>query len=281
MTKMKKIFSLILCLALLLSLSACSLFDSTLVKAIKATMELESLHADISAECSLKAAVSGSLGEHEMELDVAAEATADAITSPFAFRMDAKLNDTEYIPDFIPVPTLTVYGESVGSSVHVYFGADDNFKGYALSLSGDGKLDKGALLKLLTAGAKVFSEVGTEEINGFEAIRYDGVFTEAMMKSLLELAGADESVVISGDIPLSIWINKSSSMIVRIDVDLSGISESLSELISEGLSLNIGQYAIILKLSPENLKLSIRFSGFNSIESINVPEVIAQAKAAA
>lgn len=279
---MKKIISLVLCLVMLISLSACSIFDNTLVKAIKAAAELKSFHADISAQCQLDAQISGDIiGSHDINTDLAGEAAADFVLSPFAFRIDGELTEAGALPGFISLPLLTVYGESAGdSSLHVYYGTNNNFKGYALRLSG-GKLNKSALLKLLTGGSKLFEKAGTEEINGFQALRYDGVLTEAVLNSLLELAAGDNKITVSGNVPVSVWIDKDSSMIVRTDIDLSQMSESIAALISDKLNTEIGGYELSLRLCPENLKLSIYFSRFNAVDSIEVPEVIAQSKSAA
>jgi len=274
---MKKITAVILCLAMLLSLSACSFFDNKLIKAIKATAALESLHAELTAEGVVSANLDGS-GFEQKSLDVTftAGADADIIASPLCFRADAAILENDLVPTEL-LPYVTVYGERADSkSVNVYYGSGDSFKGYNLSIS-DGSFDMSKLLKLLGTGSKLFKEAGSEKINGTEAVRYDGVFSEEFISSLLALAGKSD-IKIEGDVPVSLWIDAESYHILRLDADLSGICESLSAFVSDVAKLDIGAFGLSFGFSFAELKLSVELSGFNAIEEIDVPAPIAYAK---
>lgn len=277
MKKLRKILALVLCLVMLFSLSACSLFDTKLIKAMKAMAELESFHTDISASGVVSANLDSSGGDGKaLDVDFAAEAEGDFILSPFAFRLDGAVTENSLLPSGL-LPVVTVYGEASDGRLNVYYGANDNFKGYSIGAA-EGSFDSKSLLKLLGTGSKLFKEVGTEQINGVSALRYDGVFTEETLSALLKLAGADESIVINGDIPVSVWIDSESYHIVRLDVDLSGICESLTALAGNLAEINVGSYTLSFGFGFKNLKLTLDFSSFNAVESINVPEVIASAK---
>jgi len=279
MIKMKKALSLLMCFVLLFSMTACGLFDSTLIKSIKAMSKLESFHADITADCLVSADIDAIGSTKSIELDLTADAAADFILSPLQFRLDGTLTENNIVPDFIPLPGFSLYGESAGNRVNVYAGIDGQYKGYSLGVAGGSEFDTGALVKLLRGSSKLFKEAGSETIGSSEAVRYDGTITQEMLSSILALAGASEDFSITGSIPISVWIDKASFMMLRLDMDLSGISENFSSLLSNIVEINLGVLDLSLDLVPKSVEISILFSQFNSVQSIEVPEVIALSKA--
>lgn len=274
---MKKFIAIILSLAMLLSLSACSLFDNKLIKAVKVTAELESLRAELTADGVISANLDGSGFEQKSyDITFTAGADADIIASPFAFRIDAAILENDLVPADL-LPYATVYGERAdGEGINVYYGVGDNFKGYNLRVS-EGSFELSKLLKLFGTASKLFKEAGSETLSGTAALRYDGVFTEELIKSLLALAG-ESDFVISGDVPVSVWIDAQNYRILRLDADLSGICESLSALVSDVANMDIGSFGISFGFSFSELKLCVDFSQFDAIEELEIPAPIAYAK---
>jgi len=274
---MKRIISLILCLVLLLSLPACGLFDNKLIKAVKATAELDSLRAELTAEGILSANLDGS-GFEQKSLDVAftAGADADIIASPLSFRIDAAVLENDLVPAEL-LPYVTVYGERADSKgINVYYGIGDKYKGYNISLK-EGSFELSKLLKVISGSTKLFKEAGSEKINGADALRYEGVFTAELISSLLALAGKSD-LKIAGDVPVSVWIDAQNYRILRLEANLSGICESLSALVSDVAKLDIGNYGLSFGFAFSELEISVDFSQFNSIDTIDIPEPIAKAK---
>ena len=280
MKNMKKIIALVLCAAMLLCLCGCSLFDSKLIKAMRAMGSLESFHADISAEGVVSANLDSTGSDTKsLDVDFQAQAAGDFVLSPFAFHMEGGVVDNSLIPSGL-IPQLSLYGEGVGGRLHLYYGIDGNYKGYSIGAKDGGKLDTKAIYKLITAGSKLFKEVGTEDLDGVSAIRYDGTLTKSTIDAILSLAGAEDALNITGDIPLSIWIDAENYYILRLDADLSGLCEGISQLLSGVAELNVGEFGLSFGFSVSGLKISIRFSGFNAVESVEVPAPVAEAKAA-
>jgi len=263
MKKIRRISALILTAAMFLGLSGCSLFDSRLIKAVRAMGELESFHGDISADFSGIVSVLDS--SHELELQAKAE--TDMILSPLSFKLEGEVLNQQL---FSPV---VVYGKSDASSIVVAVGAADSqtLSQYALNLSGEARsIEPGDIIKLITSGALLFEEKGSEDIGGSPATRYDGVINEQVLKTLLAIYGSNLSI--SGDIPMSIWVDNESSMIVRLDADLSGIAGAFGEYLAGLVKLSIAGNDISVNVKAEKLALSILFSQFNAIEEVKLPE---------
>ena len=73
-------------------------------------------------------------------------------------------------------------------------------------------------------------------------------------------------------------ITPASRVIIALAVLGPISSESISESISEVAEFNIGDYGMRFGFSVSDLKLSIDFSGFDAVDSIQVPDPIAAAK---
>ena len=265
MSKMKKIVSLLMCIVMLLSFSGCSLLDSALVKSVKAMNNLNSFHADISAE------VSGSINvmESSHELELEANAEGNMILSPLSFGFVGSLAGNEALP------SLSVYGSRQSDSLEISVGTGDTYTDYSVAMSDSGKsLKLTDVLEFIASGTLFFTEKGIDEINGSEAVRYDGTVSESTLKLLLSYAGLENTDNISGRIPVSLWIDTTSYMIVRLDADLSEIAPGIGKMISDSISVTAFGKDIPVNVEIGSANISILFSDFNGIESIAFPESV-------
>jgi len=265
MSKIKRILALVLSAAMILVLCGCSLFDTTLIKSVRAMGKLESFHADITADLSGRISVM----ENSYDLDLKADAESDMILNPMALRLEGRLCDYDFLP------SVLIYAKSDPGVLKFAFGTSvsSSLSQYAMDLPDESfTINVEDIIKLLTSGTLLFEEKGTEDINSSPAVRYDGVLNEQALEAIISLSGIDEDIDIENDIPVSVWIDTKTYMIVRLDADLSALAPAVAAYVADAVNLDIAGTEIPLELSADKLYLSILFSQFNSVEEIQLPE---------
>ena len=285
MKKLKKFIVLALALAMVLSLSACGSFEANILKGAKKMQELESLHMDLTAEVGIDVGIMG----QEMPIDLKISNSADIQTSPERILMEIGAH---------------MAGES--QSIYLYVEQEDGSYSAASSFNGKSwhkedtsyleipevaeKIDPKATIALLAKYGSNFEKACTENVLGYDTIRYDGVITsEDLMEavdliSVAQLAGAEIDLseedlaeikdALKGpySVPCSIWLEGKSGMIIRYDIDLTEMAGAvigpiLAEEFADTDADILGE-----KIEVRNLKLTTSFSQFDQIGEIQRPE---------
>lgn len=285
MKKLKKFIVLALALAMVLSLSACGSFEANILKGAKKMQELESLHMDMTADVGFDAAMMG----QKMPIDVRIISSADIQTSPERILMEVGAD---------------IGGET--RSIYLYAEQDGDKYNAASSFNGKDwheedasqveipevadKVDPKATIALLAKYGSNFEKVCTENVLGFETIRYDGVITsddlmEAVdLISVAQLAGAEIDLseeelaeikdALKGpySVPCSIWLEGKSGMIIRYDIDLTEmIGAVLEPILAEEFAGSEAEQ-LGMKVEIRNVKFTTSFSQFDQIGEINRPD---------
>ena len=235
MKKAKRILVFAILAAMLLSLCGCGMFRTHVAKAAIKMSKLDSLHADIEMQIGMGISVLG----QDVNADAAITGGADIQRDPERVYVNLMAEVAGFEQN------LLFYGVGRDGGADVYSSADSGDSWTKDSIENDdssksSKADGKSVFLLLSDSAASFKEYGKEKVNGSDAIRYNGKITSDELKQALELADVKQSLEESldveldddifedlGDVPVSIWIDVKSGMIVRVEMDMSDVMQGL------------------------------------------------------
>lgn len=284
MKKAKKILAFVLAAAMLLCLTGCGSFESKMVKAVKKMNNLQNFHMDMEVQMGLSMAMLG------QSLDVDAKMTfgMDMQNEPMRSRIDMTveaLNTSEQ---------ALIYLEQSEDSYTVYASADGGATWEKEQVSAEETpAQSGNMvgnMQMFISCAKSFQEAGTEEINGSAATRYDGEISGESIQTAIDMSGAkdilsenlgteldEDSFTALGSIPCSLWIDNKSGMIVRYDMDMTAVMQSLLDDMIKEVLASQGLEGVALELTLSKVTVSAVLSRFDQVGEITIPD---EAKAA-
>ena len=279
MKKTGRIIALILLAAMLLCLTGCGSFETRMARAAKKMAALQSAHMDMDMHMDFSASL---LGE-SLDLDVNMENGIDMQTEPLRARMEIGMEVLGINMEML------MYMEQNGEEHTVYVSADDGKSWESESITAEeAKSQTGDMknnLKIFIDCAKSFQEAGIETVNGAEATRYDGEITGESLESALELSGAKEMLgeglgaKLSADaftglesIPCSVWIDNKSGMVVRYDMDMSQIMQSLMKDMMDEIFAAQGLEGVEMEMEFREVTVSVVLSQFDAVGEILIPD---------
>lgn len=273
MKKAKRILVFAILAAMLLSLCGCGMFRTHVAKAAIKMSKLDSLHADVEMQIGMGISVLG----QDVNADAAITGGADIQRDPerVYVNMNAEVAGFEQ--------NMLLYAVGRDDGFDVYSSADSGDSWTKDSIENDdssknSKADGKSLFLLLSDSAASFKEYGKEKVNGSDAIRYNGKITSDELKQALELADVKQSLEESldveldddvfedlGDVPVSIWIDVKSDMIVRIEMDMSDVMQGLVPVLVDKAmeKTNIG---IGVNTKVYEVTVSITLSEFDAVQ---------------
>lgn len=273
MKKTKRILVFAILAAMLLSLCGCGMFRTHVAKAAIKMSKLESLHADIEMQIGMGISVLGQ--------DVNADAT---VTGGADIQRDPErvyVNMNAEVAGFEQNMLLYAVGRDGGADV--YSSADSGESWTKDSIENDdssksSKADGKSVFLLLSDSAASFKEYGKEKVNGSDAIRYNGKITSDELKQALELADVKQSLEESldveldddvfedlGDVPVSIWIDVKSGMIVRVEMDMSDVMQGLVPVLVDK-AMEKTDVGIGVNTKVYDATVSITLSEFDAVQ---------------
>ena len=273
MKKAKRILVFAILAAMLLSLCGCGMFRTRVAKAAIKMSKLESLHADVEMQIGMGISVLGQ--------DVNADAD---VTGGVDIQRDPErvyVNMTAEVAG--SGQNLLLYAVGRDGGADVYSSADGGESWTKGSIENDDSsksstADGKSLFLLLSDSAASFKEYGKEKINGSDAIRYKGEITSDELKQALELANVRKSLEESldveldddvfadlGSVPVSIWIDVKSDMIVCVELDMSDVMQGLVPVLVDKAmeKANIG---IDVNTKVYDVTLSVTLSEFDAVQ---------------
>ena len=272
MKKTKRILVFAMLAAMLLSLCGCGMFRTHVAKAAVKMSKLESLHADVDMQVGMGISVFG----QDVNADAAITGGVDIQRSPERLYADlaAEVEDFEQ--------NLLLYGIGRDGGYDIYSSADSGetwTKGSAENNSANSsKADGKSIFLLLSESAASFKEYGKEKVNSSDALRYNGRITSDELKQALELANAKQAIEESldveldddvfadlGDVPVSIWIDVESGMIVRIEMDMSDVMQGLVPVLVDK-AMEKADIGIGVDTKVHEVTVSITLSEFDSVQ---------------
>ena len=265
MKKAKRILVFAILAAMLLSLCGCGMFRTRVAKAAIKMSKLDSLHADVEMQIGMGISLLG----QDVNADAAITGGADIQRDPerVYVNMNAEVAGFEQ--------NLLFYGVGRDDGADVYSSADSGESWTKDSIENDdssknSKADGKSVFLLLSDSAASFKEYGKEKVNGSDAIRYNGKITSDELRQALELADVKQSLEESldveldddvfedlGDVPVSIWIDVKSGMIVRVEMDMSDVMQGLVPVLVDkamektdiGIGVNTKVYEVTVSIT--------------------------------
>ena len=273
MKKAKRILVFAILAAMLLSLCGCGMFRTRVAKAAIKMSKLDSLHADVEMQIGMGISLLG----QDVNADAAITGGADIQRDPERVYVNLMAEVAGFEQN------LLFYGVGRDDGFDVYSSADSGDSWTKGSVEDDdnsknSKADGKSLFLLLSDSAASFKEYGKEKVNGSDAIGYNGKITSDELRQALELANAKQALEESldveldddvfedlGDVPVSIWIDVKSGMIVRVEMDMldvmQGIVPVLVDKAMEKTDVGIGVNTKVYEVT-----VSITLSEFDAVQ---------------
>ena len=265
MKKAKRILVFAILAAMLLSLCGCGMFRTHVAKAAIKMSKLDSLHADVEMQIGMGISLLG----QDVNADAAITGGADIQRDPERVYVNLMAEVAGFEQNML------FYGVGRDDGFDVYSSADSGESWTKDSIENDdssksSKADGKSVFLLLSDSAASFKEYGKEKVNGSDAIRYNGKITSDELRQALELADAKQALEESldveldddvfedlGDVPVSIWIDVKSGMIVRIEMDMSDVMQGLVPVLVDkamektdvGIGVNTKVYEVTVSIT--------------------------------
>ena len=273
MKKAKRILVFAILAAMLLSLCGCGMFRTHVAKAAIKMSKLESLHADIEMQIGMGISLLG----QDVNADAAITGGADIQRDPERVYVNLMAEVAGFEQN------LLFYGVGRDDGFDVYSSADSGDSWTKDSIENDdssksSKADGKSLFLLLSDSAASFKEYGKEKVNGSDAIRYNGKITSDELRQALELANAKQALEESldveldddvfedlGDVPVSIWIDVKSGMIVRVEMDMSDVMQGLVPVLVDK-AMEKTDVGIGVNTKVYDATVSITLSEFDAVQ---------------
>lgn len=273
MKKTKRILVFAILAAMLLSLCGCGMFRTHVAKAAIKMSKLESLHADVEMQIGMGISALG----QDVNADATVTGGADIQRDPerVYVNMNAEVAGFEQ--------NMLFYAVGRDGGADVYSSADSGESWTKGSVEDDdnsksSKADGKSVFLLLSDSAASFKEYGKEKVNGSDAIRYNGKITSDELKQALELADVKQSLEESldveldddvfadlGDVPVSIWIDVKSDMIVRVEMDMSDVMQGLVPVLVDK-AMEKTDVGIGVNTKVYDVTVSITLSEFDAVQ---------------
>lgn len=273
MKKAKRILVFAILAAMLLSLCGCGMFRTHVAKAAIKMSKLDSLHADVDMQIGMGISLLG----QDVNADAAITGGADIQRDPERVYVNLMAEVAGFEQN------LLFYGVGRDDGFDVYSSADSGESWTKDSIENDdssksSKADGKSVFLLLSDSAASFKEYGKEKVNGSDAIRYNGKITSDELKQALELADVKQSLEESldvdldddvfedlGDVPVSIWIDVKSGMIVRVEMDMSDVMQGLVPVLVDK-AMEKADVGIGVNTKVYDATVSITLSEFDAVQ---------------
>ena len=278
MKKTKKAAALLLAAACLLGLTACGSFETKMTRAAARMAKLESCHMDMDIQLGLGISAMG----QALDMDMGVTGGIDMQAEPQRMEMDMEASLLGLSQNVL------CYMEKTGEEYTVFLSADGGRLWTKKTLDAGespAQLSLADSVKLLAGCAASFQEAGTETVLGSAAARYDGEITGEELRLALEMTGAGELLSQSlgmeldgdelsqlGSIPVSIWIDNKTGMVVRCDMDLTQPLQGLiAAMLKELLELP-GVGSVEMQMEISRVTASVVLSQFDQVGEIEIPD---------
>lgn len=264
---MKRWIAVMLSVVLAVSLVACGNKKNDGEKVVAAMEKMstaQSYHSTMKTEVQMEMPEVGTM-EVSVDMDMS------CVMDPMKAKIDMKINVLGEGMD------MSMYMQEKDGNYEVYVLDGGEWLSTEMSMEEIGQMDAKASLQMYVESSKSFSFAGTEEINGYQADRYDGAIEgEALQKAMsnmgntpgvnLKDTGLDEEVLKKlGKLPLSVWIDQESGYPVYYSMDMSDIMTKMMEQIVEGMGLEG------MEVKVEKMEITMSFTDFDAVPDFEMP----------
>ena len=218
------------------------------------------------------------------DFNIATTGNIKMTTDPMEYEMTLDMDMGEEIGSM----TTTSYlinkdGEQVLYTGMAYGGETYWSKQYDATLDSFEQYNAMENIEMYLENAESFKENGTDDINGTEAVRYDGTITGESLESAINSTLGDLGTSIDGtdlsaselfngigDLTLSVWIDKETLTVRKYEMDMSEIMSKLFENMS-------AEDESLAGIDVSKVLLSMTVSSYDDIDSITVPDDVKSA----
>ena len=296
---LKRASALTIALAAAIALTSCGTNTETGTDDGKTTPQNAELSVSEIFEKAIENTASIKSASYSIGMDMAmsSEGTDISIATTGNIKMTADPMEYEMTLDMdmgeeIGSMTTTSYlvnedGKQVLYSGVVYGGETFWSKQYDATLDSFEQYNAMENIEMYLENAESFKENGTDNINGTEAVRYDGTITGESLENAINSTLGDLGTSIDGtdlsaseifngigDLTLSVWIDKETLTVRKYEMDMSEIMSKLFENMSADDESLAG-------IDVSKVFLSMTVSSYNDIDSITVPDDVKSAAEAA
>ncbi len=271
----KKLMSLFLAIVMLLSMVACGSTSKAapeeVIKAAEAKMqEVKNLESEKIVNMSV------SMGEQSLDL----KTTINMIN--FIDPMKLKIITTMDMGEEFGGPqTNEFYVDEMDGNTNIYMNIMDNWYKQTVSKEQLAQYDSKESVTTYLDSTTGLKEVGTEQVNGANATRYDGVVTSAKMKEAVKATGTLENLqsIFAGlnidtetlydglsDISVSIWIDEEGYP-VKCEMDMTAMGQDLITKLIQASGDTSGA-----EMTIDKMTLSFMNKNFNQAAEFEIPE---------
>lgn len=287
MKQWKKLLALLLAAAMLTGLSGCGVFDTKMAKALQKMSKLRNLHYEISADLSLniRQAEPDESGQEAgaepapgITVDGSFRGSGELFVDPLLVKMDTQVR----VPGFESSKRL--YLEKKDSVFFVYSLANGGTiwekQGFALE-----EKTRVNALRFLITGLDSFEITDDPALRQEGATCFRGMLPGEFLQELLEMFEVESTLrdglglrlaeglfVEIRDVPAYLWVDDSSGMISRVDVDLTETGANMARRQLEELREASAFDSLGLKTELTELRLSVQLSSFDEAESFTIPD---------
>lgn len=280
----KKALCLFLTLALAAALCGCGAFTPRMVMSVQKLAKLESLHTDT----TVTADVTLTLLDQELPLTMEVRVAGDHQRTPAANAFDVKFTvlDTEQ--------HVLLYTEKAEDTLTLYT-SWNNGEFWSRNTLEPEKSEDGAedpaeetadLLKMALGLASLFEETGPVALvapdgSETEGVGYEGAIPAEMLRELLgslklpeelPIELDEETLALVGELPVKLAVDRTDSMIRRVELELSPVLGDLAEQLLQNLMEAFDLSGGDVRLAINSIHTVTDLSAFNSVQ-VTLPRV--------
>lgn len=182
---------------------------------------------------------------------------------------------------------MKIFGEEENGKLTMYSGVGDETEGLTwvkeavdVNSSQVNQYNAQYSIDLYMDSANSFKEVGTEDVNGVKAVRYDGTISGDDIAKVVENSGMEEQVGSevtadmfkdAGDITVSFWVDTEKELIVKYEMDMSDVMQHIMEqAVASAAEGEEGDMTSLLSIT--SVVISMEITGIDNVDSITVPD---------
>lgn len=279
----KKLVSLFVIMAMIFCMVACgnsngnegdstALTPEEIVKAAENNMrEATSLESDMTMDMAMT-----SQGQ---TVNMKTNMNMISFAEPMKLKMDMTIDMGEQLGG---TQTMQFYADETEGNMTMYMNMMGTWYKQAVPEEQLAQYDAKQNLSTYLDSSTDFTEAGTEQVNGEDATKYDGVITGSQMNEVLKASGAldDLEPMLAGtdldastiyedlpDINMSIWINEEQYP-VKYEMDMTAMMQGLMEKIMTTSQQEQQEQQVTV----DAMKISMINKNFNNAADFEIPE---------
>ena len=199
-----------------------------------------------------------------------------SFTDPMKLKMDMTMDMGEQLGG---TQTIQFYADETDGAMTMYMNMMGNWYKQNVPEEQLAQYDTKENLSTYLDSSTGFTEAGTEQVNGEDATKYDGVITGSQMNEVLKASGAldnlepmlagtdlDASTIYEDlpDITMSIWIN-AEQYPVKYEMDMTAMMQGLMDKVMATAQQEQA-------LTVDAMKISMTNKNFNNAADFEIPE---------